>query len=243
MQFSVPFGTPDFVSAAVERLVDDTHPLNAAIAALPSGALQSQLLLQRFCAGPRANYWLRALPLVAGARLAAALDRDSVAAAVGLLTDNRDSPETRAALVERLPLPVGMGGLGIGGRARNVAAAALASRLDPLRAGRATSPALKALAVGVCGGLPAFILGVAVPAWVRAAMGLAASLLPRMGIVQEVLFDEEGRAFSQPPPFIPADPPPAASCSAPDAPAAAGGAFRRSPGERGKQNGAPRWAV
>lgn len=191
---------PDYGSPAVERLVDDARPLSAAITGLPSGALLSQLTLQRFCTSPRANYWLCALPLVAGARLATALNRDSVAAAVGLLIDNRDSPETRAALAEQLSLPVRMGGLGIGHQARIEAAVALASRLDALWAGRAIFPALLAPAVGVCGGTPAPTLGVAISPWVTPAMGLATGLPPHMVIVQQLLFDEEGRALSPPPP-------------------------------------------
>ncbi|GAB0490078.1 hypothetical protein MMPV_001308 [Pyropia vietnamensis] len=115
----------------------------------PPRALQSQLHLLRLCAGPRANFWLRALPLVWGARLAGAVDRDARSALTALLCDAADPPARRAALLERAALPVAMGGLGIGGRVRVAPAAALASWLDALRAGRAYSPALRAVAAAL----------------------------------------------------------------------------------------------
>jgi len=53
-QFSVPIGFSGFVSAAVDARVGDQRPLTDPIAAPPRTALQSQLLLLRLCAGPRA---------------------------------------------------------------------------------------------------------------------------------------------------------------------------------------------
>jgi len=149
VQFSVPLGGDDFVSAGVDAVAADHRKLVAAIAALPPAELQAQLLLLRLCAGPRANYWLRALPLVAGARLAAAVDTDSQAVLGRLLFDARDSPAVKQAGLARAALPPSMGGLGIGGRALIAPAAALASRVDALRAGAAYSPALRATADGL----------------------------------------------------------------------------------------------
>ncbi|GAB0498663.1 hypothetical protein MMPV_010009 [Pyropia vietnamensis] len=140
VQFSVPLGGDDFLSAGVDAIAADHSRLVAAI---------SQLHLLRLCAGPRANFWLRALPLVWGARLAGAVDRDARSALTALLCDAADPPARRAALLERAALPVAMGGLGIGGRVRVAPAAALASWLDALRAGRAYSPALRAVAAAL----------------------------------------------------------------------------------------------
>ncbi|GAB0497402.1 hypothetical protein MMPV_008734 [Pyropia vietnamensis] len=151
VQFSVPLGGDDFLSASVDAIAADHSRLVAAIVALPPRALQSQLHLLRLCAGPRANSWLRALPLVWGARLAGAVDRDARSALTALLCDAADPPARRAALLERAALPVAMGGLGIGGRVRVAPAAALASWLDALRAGRAYSPALRAVVAALSG--------------------------------------------------------------------------------------------
>ena len=114
---SVPLGSPAFVAAAVAERVGGQRRLTDAIAALPPSALQTQLLLLRLCAGPRANYWLRALPLEAGAQLAGAVDRDAVAVLLRLLTDGADTATTRTRLAARAALPPARGGLGIGGRA------------------------------------------------------------------------------------------------------------------------------
>ena len=148
-QFSVPLGGPAFVDAAVTRVAAEQGALVGAIGALPAEQLQSQLLLLRQCAGPRANYWLRALPLAAGARLAGAVDADARAVLGRLLFDARDSAATREAALERAALPTAMGGLGVGGRTRVAPAAALASWVDALRAGAAYSPALRAVADGL----------------------------------------------------------------------------------------------
>lgn len=151
VQFSVPLGGDDFLSAGVDAIAADHARLVAAIVALPPRALQSQLHLLRLCAGPRANFWLRALPLVWGARLAGAVDRGARSALTALLCDAADPPARREAVVERAALPVAMGGLGMGGRTRVAPAAGLASWLDALRAGRAYSPALRAVADGLAG--------------------------------------------------------------------------------------------
>jgi len=145
-QFSVPLGGHAWVDAAVSRLAAEQGALVGAIAALPPEQLQSQLLLLRQCAGPRANYWLRALPLSAGARLACAIDADARAAIGRWLFDAHDSAATREAALERAALPTAMGSLGIGGRTRIAPAAALASWVDALRAGAAYLSALRAAA-------------------------------------------------------------------------------------------------
>lgn len=150
-QLSVPLGGDQFVSAGVDAIAADHARLVTAIVALPPRALQSQLHLLRQCASRRANYWLRALPLVGRARLATAVDCSTRSALMALLCDAADPPARREALLARAALPVAMGGLDIGGRTRVVAAAALASWLDALRAGRAYLPALRALADGVAG--------------------------------------------------------------------------------------------
>lgn len=129
----MPLRTDKFMAAAVVRLMAEEGPVVDAIKALSSATLQAQRLIMCLCAGPRAIYRLRALPPLAGARLESALDRGSFAAAVRLVPDERDTPATRADIEERLPLPVEMGGLWIGGRAQVVLVAALASRLDALR--------------------------------------------------------------------------------------------------------------
>jgi len=144
-QFSVLLGSHSFVRAGVEGLVVEQRRLTDAIAALPPAALQMQLSLLRLCAGPRDNYLLRALPLEAAAQLAAAVDGDASAVLKGLLTDASDDPAVVAALLERAALPPAMGGMGIGGRARVVMAAVLASWTDALRARAKHSPALRAL--------------------------------------------------------------------------------------------------
>ncbi|GAB0497435.1 hypothetical protein MMPV_008768 [Pyropia vietnamensis] len=84
---------------------------------------------------------------VAGSAIDAALAPAN--ALTALLCDAADPPARRAALLERAALPVAMGGLGIGGRVRVAPAAALASWLDALRAGRAYSPALRAVAAAL----------------------------------------------------------------------------------------------
>ena len=146
VQFSVPLGTDAFMSAAVDQLVVDQRGLTAAITALPAAELQSQLLLLRLCAGPQPSYWLRALPLVWGARLPGAVDRAAQAALRQLLCDIRDDSVAVDALLARAALPLAHGGLGIGGRAAVVPAAALASQVDTLRAGRRYTPVMAAIA-------------------------------------------------------------------------------------------------
>jgi len=148
-QFSVPLGDADFVAAGVDVVAVEHRALVAAIAVLPPAELQAQLLLLRLCAGRRANYWLRALPLVAGARLAPAVDTDSHAVLGRLLFDARDSPAMQQAGLDRAALPPEMCDLGIGGRALNASAAALTSRVDALRAEAAYSPAIRATADGL----------------------------------------------------------------------------------------------
>ena len=145
-QFPLPLGTDAFVAAAVDRPAATHGALTDAIVALPPAELQAQLLLLRLCAGPQPNYWLRALPLVWGGRLAGAVDRAAQGALRRLLTDARDPPPDVHALLARAALPLSQGGLGIGGRAAVVPAAALASRIDSLRAGRQYSPTLAAVA-------------------------------------------------------------------------------------------------
>jgi len=142
----VPVGGAAFVAAAVDGLATAQVALCAAIGALPGEHLQVQLLVLRLCAGPQATYWLRALPLADGARLAGAVDRGAQRVLADLVCDARDDAATRAAVVERAALPPLMGGLGIGGRTAVAPAAVLASRVDALRAGRAYSPALRATA-------------------------------------------------------------------------------------------------
>jgi len=110
--------------------------MTEAIVARPRGELQSQLLLLRLCAGPQPNYWLRALPLVWGARLVASVDRAAQGAVRCLLTHARDAPAVVDTLLARAALPLSHGGLGIEGRTAIVPAAALASHIDALRAGR-----------------------------------------------------------------------------------------------------------
>ena len=145
----MPLGSPAFVDAAVRRVVAEQGALAGAIGALPDEQLQLQLLLLRQCAGPRAKYWLRALPLAAGARLSGGVDADAWAFLGRLLFDARDSVATREAALERAALPTAMGGLGVGGRTRVAPAAVLASWADALRAGAAYSPALRAVADGL----------------------------------------------------------------------------------------------
>ncbi|GAB0492089.1 hypothetical protein MMPV_003348 [Pyropia vietnamensis] len=111
-QFSVPLGSDAHVAAGVDALAEEQGRLSAAIAALPPAELQAQLLLLRLCSGPRPNYWLRALPLVWGARLAAAVDRDAHAAVLSALCDAHDSTATRVAVAERAALPPRDGGAG-----------------------------------------------------------------------------------------------------------------------------------
>lgn len=144
-QFSVPLGSDAHVTAWVDALADEHGRLLAAIEAPPPAQLQAQLLLLRVCASPRANYWLPALPLVWGARLAGAVDRDARRLVLAALRDSRDSAATRTAVVGRAALPPKMGGLGIGGRALVLPAAALAFWVDALRAGAAYSPDLAAI--------------------------------------------------------------------------------------------------
>jgi len=151
-QFSLPLGSREFVRAGVEERVAEQRKLTDAIAALPLSALQTQLLLLRLCAGPRANYGLRALFLEAGALLAAAVDADAAAVLRRLLVDGRDEPADAANMLDRAAMPPAMGGLGIGGRTRVVAAAALTSWTDSLRAGKKHSPALRELGYWLGGG-------------------------------------------------------------------------------------------
>jgi len=145
-QFSIPLGSDNFVAAEVHSLAADHGRLTAAIVNLLRTDLQSQLLLLRLCAGPQPNYWLSALPLVWGARLAASVDRAAQGALRRLLTDALDPPAAVDALLDRAALPLSHGGLGIGGRTVVVPAAALASRIDALRAWRLYSPVLAAVA-------------------------------------------------------------------------------------------------
>jgi len=63
LQFSVPVGTDAFMASAVNGLAAEQARLVDAVVALSAAELQSQILLLRLCAGPRPNYWLRALPL------------------------------------------------------------------------------------------------------------------------------------------------------------------------------------
>jgi len=134
VQFSVPLGDDDFVAAGVDAVAAEHRALISAIAAVPPAELQAQLLPFRLCAGPPSNYWPRALPLVAGARLAGAVDTVSRAVLGRLSFDARDSPAFQQVGLDRAALQPAMGGLGIGARALIAPAAALASRVDALRA-------------------------------------------------------------------------------------------------------------
>jgi len=113
-QFSIALGSNDFVAAEVDALAADHGHLMAAIFELPRAGLQSQLLHLRLCAGPQPNYWLPALLLVWGARLAASVDRTAQGAVRRLLTDARDPPATVDALLDRAALPLSHCGQGIG---------------------------------------------------------------------------------------------------------------------------------
>jgi len=146
VQFSVPLGTDAFMTAAVDQLAVDQRGLAAAITALPATELQSQLLLLRLCAGSQPKYWLRAVPLVWGARLAGAVDRAAQAPLRQLLCDTRDDSASVAALLARAALPSSYVGLGISGGTAVVPAAALASQVDTLPARRRYSPMLAATA-------------------------------------------------------------------------------------------------
>lgn len=146
VQFSVPLGAHEFVSRAVDRLARGMRELTDAMLALPPTDLQGRLLLLRLCAGPRTNYWLRGLSLVACARHAGAVDHDAGRALASLLCDTRDSSATREAVLERAALPVSMERLGVGAQARVLPAAALASWVSVLRYGRHAFPALAAVA-------------------------------------------------------------------------------------------------
>lgn len=147
-------GSHAYVIDAVDRLADEMWKLSDAIVALPSAALQAQLLLLRLTAGPRSKYWTRGLPLVAGARLAAPVDRDAPRALVALLCDARDEDATPKALCARAALPASMGGLTVGGLARVLPAAARASLVSGLRAGRLVFKALAAIFLALGGMLP-----------------------------------------------------------------------------------------
>ena len=146
MQFSLPLGSDAFVAAAVDRLAATHGALTDAIAALPPSEVQSQLLLFRLYAGPQPNYWLRALSLVWGGRLAGYVDRAAQSSFRRLLTDARDPSPDVVALIARAAAPLTNGGLGIGGRSTLARAAAMASRVDCLRARPLYSPTLKAVA-------------------------------------------------------------------------------------------------
>jgi len=125
--FCVPLGGAAFVDVAVDRLAADQRRLVGATADLSADELQSQLLLLRLCAGTRTNSWLRALPLAAGARLAAVVDLDAKAVFTRLVLDERDSPAVIQAGLERAELPLGAGRLSVGGRTSEVPAAGIAS--------------------------------------------------------------------------------------------------------------------
>jgi len=144
-QFSIPLGSPAYVRAGVEARVEEQRQLTSAIVALPPSALQSQLLLLRLCAGPRANFRLRGLPLEARARLTAAVDADAAGVLRCVLADSRSDAGVVFAFLDRSSLPLPMEGMGIGGRMRVVAPAALESWTDALRAWVTYSPVLRAL--------------------------------------------------------------------------------------------------
>lgn len=105
VQFAVPLGMHKVVSTAVDRQAGGMRELTDAILALPPTDLQAQLLLLRLFAGPRTNYCLLGLSLVAGARLA------------GLSTVKRDgpwrrfcgTPETLAAVAANRGRACGLG--------------------------------------------------------------------------------------------------------------------------------------
>jgi len=128
-------GGPAFVEVAMDRLTADQRRLVGAIADLPVGDLQSQLLLLRLCAGPRTSYWLRVLPLAAAERLAAAVDNDAKVVLTRLVLDACDSPAVVRAGLECAALPLGAGSWGMGERTSVVPADRLASSVDALRAG------------------------------------------------------------------------------------------------------------
>jgi len=105
-QFSVPVGGAAFVAAAVDGLATAQVALFAAVGVMPSEHLHVQLLMLRFCAGPQANYWLRALPLADVARMAGAVARGAQRVLADLRCDARDDGATRAAVVERAASPL-----------------------------------------------------------------------------------------------------------------------------------------
>jgi len=144
-QVSIPLVSDDFVAAGVDSLAADHGRLTAVIVDLSRAELQSQLLLFRLCAGRQPNYWLRALPLVWDAWLAASVDLDAQGAARRILIDARDAPAAVHALLDRAALPLSHGGLGIECRTAIVPVAALTSRIDALHAGRQYSTVLAAV--------------------------------------------------------------------------------------------------
>jgi len=104
----IPVGSDEFVAAHGVRRSADERSLLAAIPALADP--QSEWLLLRFCAEPRANHLLRAVPPAAAQPYAAAHDDGLTQALQALL--GLESPMPAASLA-RAALPGRLGGLGL----------------------------------------------------------------------------------------------------------------------------------
>ena len=106
-----PIGTAAFVQQHVEERLTDEKRLWDALGEVPDLQCAWQLLLQ--CAGPRANHWLRTLPLSQSALYAKGHDEGMWEAAQNILGGLPGSEEEIDTARDLATLPMRLGGLGL----------------------------------------------------------------------------------------------------------------------------------
>ncbi|CAE7822051.1 unnamed protein product [Symbiodinium sp. CCMP2456] len=131
-----PLGTDEFVVAQLHTLSAQHRALLELLPSLPD--LQVAWLLLLYCANPRAQHILRAVPPALTAVFAAEHDR-SMLHCLALLLQVRAAPDDPlpGLAIRRAHLPLRHGGLGLRSAAAHAPAAFFASWADSLRAIRA----------------------------------------------------------------------------------------------------------
>jgi hypothetical protein len=121
-----PLGAPEFVEALGRERLDEEQKLLDVLPDVPD--LQAAWLLLLFCAGPRANHWLRVVPPALAHNYATGHDGLLQGTLASLLHRRRLSNQQKAVA----QLPLRLGGLGLRSAGRTTTAAYWASWADAL---------------------------------------------------------------------------------------------------------------
>ena len=128
MVLGTPLGHPAYVAHRLQSLLQDHRAFLDCIPAVPD--LQAAWLLLCHCAGPRANYYLRALPPEVTAEFADGHDQALWTCFCSLLDIDPAEASPQAPQIAQLPLR--LGGLGLRSAVRLAPAAYWASWADAL---------------------------------------------------------------------------------------------------------------